>query len=220
VHRLWRPIRGELDDYIFNPKASGYQSLHSAVIGLPYLFIAPTLSGKAFHCPGITVGLHLSPHPQPISCRPCRALAKNSIPLKSIQPARLGLCIGLDKGGVGSVKNERSLWQMHSVHDAVIWLMERKCSRQHLTVQDMSVISKIDLDVLQGQLACPWRSKLGRPPCTRLQSTERRRTGPTRTAPTPQLLPEPALQATSRSRLRLSAYLGFCVNHGGYHVPF
>ncbi|KAK9904975.1 hypothetical protein WJX75_006786 [Coccomyxa subellipsoidea] len=33
VHRLWRPIRGELDDYIFNPKASGYQSLHSAVIG-------------------------------------------------------------------------------------------------------------------------------------------------------------------------------------------
>ncbi len=33
VHRLWRPIRGEYDDYIFNPKESGYQSLHSAVIG-------------------------------------------------------------------------------------------------------------------------------------------------------------------------------------------
>ena len=33
VHRLWRPIRGELDDYIFNPKPSGYQSLHSAVLG-------------------------------------------------------------------------------------------------------------------------------------------------------------------------------------------
>ena len=33
VHRLWRPIRGEYDDYIFNPKPSGYQSLHSAVIG-------------------------------------------------------------------------------------------------------------------------------------------------------------------------------------------
>jgi (p)ppGpp synthase/HD superfamily hydrolase len=33
VHRLWRPILGELDDYIFSPKASGYQSLHSAVIG-------------------------------------------------------------------------------------------------------------------------------------------------------------------------------------------
>ena len=33
VHRLWRPIRGEYDDYIFNPKASGYQSLHSAVMG-------------------------------------------------------------------------------------------------------------------------------------------------------------------------------------------
>ena len=35
VHRLWKPIRGELDDYIFNPKPSGYQSLHSAVLGAP-----------------------------------------------------------------------------------------------------------------------------------------------------------------------------------------
>lgn len=106
VHRLWRPIRGELDDYIFNPKASGYQSLHSAVIGLPlsYLFIAPTLSGKPLHCPGNIVGLHRCPHSQPMSCRPCHALAKNSIPLKSIQSARLGLCVGLNKGGVGIVK--------------------------------------------------------------------------------------------------------------------
>ena len=42
VHRLWRPIRGEYDDYIFNPKASGYQSLHSAVIGMHALHVCPS----------------------------------------------------------------------------------------------------------------------------------------------------------------------------------
>ena len=33
VHRLWRKVGGEYDDYIINPKRSGYQSLHTAVMG-------------------------------------------------------------------------------------------------------------------------------------------------------------------------------------------
>ena len=33
VHRSWPPISREFDDYIANPKANGYRSIHTAVIG-------------------------------------------------------------------------------------------------------------------------------------------------------------------------------------------
>ena len=49
VHGLWEPILNEFDDYIARPKANGYQSLHSAVIGPEGVTIEVQIRTVAMH---------------------------------------------------------------------------------------------------------------------------------------------------------------------------
>jgi GTP pyrophosphokinase len=49
VHGLWEPILDEFDDYIAKPKANGYQSLHSAVIGPEGVTIEVQIRTVAMH---------------------------------------------------------------------------------------------------------------------------------------------------------------------------
>ncbi|XLU82197.1 hypothetical protein S245_005617, partial [Arachis hypogaea] len=46
---LWTPIDGEFDDYIINPKPSGYQSLHTAVQGPDNSFLEVQIRTQRMH---------------------------------------------------------------------------------------------------------------------------------------------------------------------------
>ncbi|KAK6118486.1 hypothetical protein DH2020_047753 [Rehmannia glutinosa] len=49
IHRLWTPIDGEFDDYIVNPKPSGYQSLHTAVQGPDFFPLEVQIRTQRMH---------------------------------------------------------------------------------------------------------------------------------------------------------------------------
>lgn len=49
VNDLWQPIPEEFDDYIANPKANGYQSLHSSLIGPENRVLEVQIRTRAMH---------------------------------------------------------------------------------------------------------------------------------------------------------------------------
>ncbi|EEH60167.1 uncharacterized protein MICPUCDRAFT_12650, partial [Micromonas pusilla CCMP1545] len=49
IHKLYRPVPGEYDDYVTNVKASGYQSLHTAVTGPDGALLEVQVRTRAMH---------------------------------------------------------------------------------------------------------------------------------------------------------------------------
>ncbi|MGD9115958.1 MAG: bifunctional (p)ppGpp synthetase/guanosine-3',5'-bis(diphosphate) 3'-pyrophosphohydrolase [Dehalococcoidia bacterium] len=49
IHSLWRPVPGEFDDFIANPKPNGYQALHTAVMSMGNLPLEVQIRTRQMH---------------------------------------------------------------------------------------------------------------------------------------------------------------------------
>jgi guanosine-3',5'-bis(diphosphate) 3'-pyrophosphohydrolase len=49
IHSLWRPLPGEFDDFIANPKANGYQALHTAVMYMGTMPLEAQIRTREMH---------------------------------------------------------------------------------------------------------------------------------------------------------------------------